>query len=94
MKRWIGRLMLLVGSPLAAYGLLAIGAEWRESLWGRLIQVAGGFVALVWLVASFLIVGAIFSGGSGYRAANVTAPPPVADTTIRRTNKPPEETEA
>lgn len=83
MKRWFTRLAFVLGLPVASLGLLALGADLRDTMWGRLIQVTGGFLATIWLTGTFLILGAMLSTGSGFRAADSNAPVPTAPPTHR-----------
>ncbi len=87
MKKWMSRAALLVGSPVVAGGLLAWGAGAKESLVGRLAQVAGGCMALFWLTATFFIVCAAFSGGAGYQAADAPTPARHVETSSTRTKE-------
>lgn len=49
--------LFTAATPFLAAALLALGSQWNESLGGRLIQVVGACLALVWVTAMFLIVG-------------------------------------
>lgn len=67
-KRFIGKFLFVVGSPVITCGLLSAGAAGKEHLGGRLLQVTGGFLALIWLTGTFLLLGTLMTRAMGYRA--------------------------
>jgi len=58
MKPRIGMWLFVLFTPIIAAVSLVIGAGARESIGGRLLQVLGGTLGLVWTTALFLILGA------------------------------------
>ncbi|MCC6906863.1 MAG: hypothetical protein IT430_02890 [Phycisphaerales bacterium] len=67
MKRFILKFVFVVGSPVLTYGLLTAGAAGKDHLGGRLLQISGGFLALLWLTGTFLLLGTFMTRAAGYR---------------------------
>lgn len=86
-KRFILKFLFVVGTPPATYALLAVGAAAKEHLGGRLLQITGGFLALVWLTGSFLLLGSFMTRTMGYQAPDRTPTAASAEVTPSRRQK-------
>lgn len=84
LKRIIAKLSFVLGSPVLSYGLLSIGAEGKEHLGGRLVQLAGAFLALIWLTGSFLLLGSFMTRTMGYQAPDRATTTASTELTSRR----------
>lgn len=93
-KRFIGKFLFVVGSPVIAFGLLSAGAAGKEHLGGRLVQVTGGFLALIWLTGTFLLVGTVMTRAMGYRAPDRAPTASCIESSASRERKKQEDAEA
>lgn len=76
MKHRVVLWSFVAATPLLAAALLALGAQWNDSLGGRLLQVVGACLGLVWVTGMFLIAGVTVTRVLGLGVADDSAEHP------------------
>lgn len=67
----------MLGLPAVAAGLFTLGGMFNENLFGRLIQMGGAVVALIWIAGAFLLIGTLFSHSSGVQNTHTMPTAPI-----------------
>lgn len=82
MKNRVAFWSFVTMTPLIAAALLALGSQWSEVIGGRLLQVLGACLGLVWATGMFLIVGVAVTRLLGLGSEQTPAEPPGETTTL------------